>query len=98
MTVHKVVNGVKMGEGDGTVTLLSLGAMCVDGWQRKKWNPAGIKVVTVEVSPRFLCAANMLVLTHVVFTSVSFLIIQHQPSRVVVQIRATTWTSSVPPG
>lgn len=46
----KVINGVKMGEGDGTVSLLSLGAMCVEGWQRKRWNPAGMKVVTVEVS------------------------------------------------
>lgn len=40
-----------MGEGDGTVSLLSLGAMCVEGWKRKRWNPAGIKVTTVEVSP-----------------------------------------------
>ena len=38
-----------MGEGDGTVSLLSLGAMCVEGWKRKRWNPAGIKVTTVEV-------------------------------------------------
>ena len=38
-----------MGEGDGTVSLLSLGAMCVEGWKRKRWNPAGIKIVTVEV-------------------------------------------------
>lgn len=38
-----------MGEGDGTVSLLSLGAMCVEGWKRKRWNPAGIEVVTVEV-------------------------------------------------
>lgn len=45
----RIVNGVKMGEGDGTVSLLSLGAMCVEGWKRKRWNPAGIKVVTVEV-------------------------------------------------
>jgi len=44
----KVLNGVKMGEGDGTVSLLSLGAMCVEGWKRKRWNPAGIKVTTVE--------------------------------------------------
>ena len=44
-----VVNGVKMGEGDGTVGLLSLGAMCVEGWKRERWNPAGIKVTTVEV-------------------------------------------------
>lgn len=46
----KVVNGVKMGEGDGTVSLLSLGAMCVEGWQRKRWNPSGIPVITVEVN------------------------------------------------
>jgi hypothetical protein len=40
-----------MGEGDGTVGLLSLGAMCVEGWKRPRWNPAGINVTTVEVSP-----------------------------------------------
>jgi len=45
----KVINGVRMGEGDGTVNLLSLGAMCVEGWKRKRWNPAGMKVVTVEL-------------------------------------------------
>ncbi|KAL7413465.1 Lecithin:cholesterol acyltransferase-domain-containing protein [Mrakia frigida] len=43
-------SGVKFGEGDGTVPLLSLGAMCVEGWKRKEWNPAGIKVVTREQS------------------------------------------------
>ncbi|CAG8767774.1 10705_t:CDS:2, partial [Acaulospora colombiana] len=40
----KLKNGVKIGEGDGTVSLISLGAMCVEGWRRKRWNPAGIKV------------------------------------------------------
>jgi hypothetical protein len=45
----QVRNGVKLGEGDGTVSLLSLGAMCVEGWKRERWNPAGIKVITVEV-------------------------------------------------
>jgi len=45
----RVRNGVKLGEGDGTVSLLSLGAMCVEGWKRKRWNPAGIKVITVEL-------------------------------------------------
>ncbi len=48
-TLPKVKNGVKMGEGDGTVGLLSLGAMCVEGWKRKRWNPAGIKIKTIEV-------------------------------------------------
>lgn len=45
----KLKNGVKIGEGDGTVSLLSLGAMCVEGWKRKRWNPGGVKVVTYEV-------------------------------------------------
>ncbi|CEH17644.1 phospholipid:diacylglycerol acyltransferase [Ceraceosorus bombacis] len=41
--------GCKMGDGDGTVSLLSLGAMCVEGWKRERYNPAGIKVITHEV-------------------------------------------------
>ncbi|KAF9039497.1 LACT-domain-containing protein [Hymenopellis radicata] len=45
----KIRNGVKMGEGDGTVSLLSLGAMCVEGWKRPRWNPAGINITTVEL-------------------------------------------------
>ena len=45
----RIVNGVKIGEGAGTVSLMSLGAMCVEGWKRKRWNPAGLKVTTVEV-------------------------------------------------
>ena len=45
----KVRNGVRIGEGDGTVSLLSLGAMCVEGWKRPRWNPSGIEITTVEV-------------------------------------------------
>ncbi|GLB37391.1 putative lecithin:cholesterol acyltransferase [Lyophyllum shimeji] len=48
----KIRYGVKMGEGDGTVSLLSLGAMCVEGWKRPRWNPAGIKITTVELPHR----------------------------------------------
>lgn len=44
--IKQVRRGVKFGEGDGTVPLLSLGAMCVRGWKDQKWNPAGIKVIT----------------------------------------------------
>ncbi|KAG6333158.1 hypothetical protein ID866_5925 [Astraeus odoratus] len=47
-----VRNGVKMGDGDGTVSLLSLGAMCVEGWKRKRYNPGGINVTTVELPHR----------------------------------------------
>lgn len=32
-SVPKVRSGVVFGDGDGTVSLLSLGAMCVEGWQ-----------------------------------------------------------------
>ncbi|KAF8813753.1 phospholipid:diacylglycerol acyltransferase [Phlegmacium glaucopus] len=48
----KVRNGIKVGEGDGTVSLVSLGAMCVEGWKRPRWNPAGIKITTVELPHR----------------------------------------------
>ncbi|EUC57472.1 phospholipid:diacylglycerol acyltransferase [Rhizoctonia solani AG-3 Rhs1AP] len=49
--VPKVKSGVKIGEGDGTVALLSLGAMCVEGWKSgSKWNPHGVKVITQEMA------------------------------------------------
>ncbi|KDQ11270.1 hypothetical protein BOTBODRAFT_35570 [Botryobasidium botryosum FD-172 SS1] len=48
----KVKNGVRMGEGDGTVSLISLGAMCTEGWKRKRWNPAGVKIITHELLHR----------------------------------------------
>ncbi|KAF8653345.1 hypothetical protein AX16_004045 [Volvariella volvacea WC 439] len=50
--IPRVRNGVKVGEGDGTVSLLSLGAMCVEGWKRPRWNPARIKITTVELPHR----------------------------------------------
>lgn len=53
-----------MGEGDGTVSLLSLGAMCVEGWKRPRWNPGGIKITTVEVTTsRRACAMGLQPLT-----------------------------------
>lgn len=69
----KVRNGVKMGEGDGTVSLLSLGAMCVEGWKRKRWNPAGIKIKTVEVSSISCCRHPLSVGDKIVTVSCSFL-------------------------
>ncbi|KAK4574166.1 phospholipid:diacylglycerol acyltransferase [Recurvomyces mirabilis] len=44
-----VDRGVIMGEGDGTVNLLSTGYMCNKGWKIKRYNPAGIKVTTYEM-------------------------------------------------
>lgn len=40
--------GVKMVDGDGSVPLLSLGYMCVDGWKKKHMNPSNSPVVTIE--------------------------------------------------
>lgn len=86
----KVINGVRMGEGDGTVNLLSLGAMCVEGWKRKRWNPSGIKVVTVEVSIS-MCEIHLLKF------AVSCRTILCRQSREEAEPQATTWTSLVRP-
>ncbi|KAJ8296972.1 Phospholipid:diacylglycerol acyltransferase [Rhodotorula toruloides] len=48
-SVPKVRSGVVFNDGDGTVSLLSLGSMCIEGWKRPLYNPAGIKVVTHEI-------------------------------------------------
>ena len=42
-------HGVILGEGDGTVSLLSLGYMCAKGWKIKRYNPGGAKVVLYEM-------------------------------------------------
>ena len=40
--------GVRMTDGDASVPLLSLGYMCVEGWQNTNLNPSGLQVVTRE--------------------------------------------------
>jgi phospholipid:diacylglycerol acyltransferase len=48
--IHGDINrGVILGEGDGTVNLLSTGYMCNRGWHIKRYNPAGAKVTVVEM-------------------------------------------------
>ncbi|UKZ66922.1 uncharacterized protein TrAtP1_008087 [Trichoderma atroviride] len=42
-------HGVILGEGDGTVNLLSTGYMCNRGWHMKRYNPAGAHVTVVEM-------------------------------------------------
>ena len=49
VTVGEVDHGVVMGEGDGTVPLLSTGYMCAKGWRIKRYNPAGAKIVVYEM-------------------------------------------------
>ncbi|KAF9419747.1 hypothetical protein BGZ94_009318 [Podila epigama] len=44
--------GIHQGDGDGTVPLLSTGYMCVEGWNKKLYNPSGIKVITREFTHR----------------------------------------------
>ena len=45
----EVDHGVVLGEGDGTVPLLSSGYMCAKGWKMKRFNPAGVQVKTHEM-------------------------------------------------
>lgn len=45
----KTDHGVVMGEGDGTVNLLSAGYMCAKGWKMKRYNPAGVQIKTYEM-------------------------------------------------
>jgi phospholipid:diacylglycerol acyltransferase len=47
-SVPEVRRGVKFGMGDGTVPLISLGAMCVKGWKDDRWNPARMPIITHE--------------------------------------------------
>ncbi|KAI5919719.1 Lecithin:cholesterol acyltransferase [Camillea tinctor] len=49
LTVDEIDHGVIMGEGDGTVSLLSTGYMCSKGWNIKRYNPAGVKVSVMEM-------------------------------------------------
>jgi len=46
---NKIDHGVILGEGDGTVNLLSLGYMCNKGWKMKRYNPAGVQVKVYEM-------------------------------------------------
>ncbi|KAF2244707.1 phospholipid:diacylglycerol acyltransferas-like protein [Trematosphaeria pertusa] len=48
-TNGKIDHGVIMGEGDGTVNLLSSGYMCAKGWKIRRYNPAGVQIKTVEM-------------------------------------------------
>ncbi|KAI2627516.1 LACT-domain-containing protein [Hypoxylon sp. NC1633] len=49
LIVDEIDHGVIMGEGDGTVNLLSTGYMCSKGWHLKRFNPAGVKISVVEM-------------------------------------------------
>ena len=41
-------NGVVRSDGDGTVPLLSLGFMAVEGWRRAVHNPHGVRITARE--------------------------------------------------
>ncbi|EPE34327.1 alpha/beta-Hydrolase [Glarea lozoyensis ATCC 20868] len=49
LTQGNINHGVVLGEGDGTVNLLSLGYMCNKGWNLHRYNPAGVKVKVYEM-------------------------------------------------
>ncbi|KAG5920716.1 hypothetical protein E4U42_006091 [Claviceps africana] len=50
LTEGEVDHGVVMGEGDGTVNLLSTGYMCNHGWHMKRYNPGNSPITVVEMS------------------------------------------------
>ena len=56
-----VDGGVRMGDGDGTVNLVSLGALCARGWRAPTLNPSRARVVTREAvhEPLSLLAAGL---------------------------------------
>ncbi|KAL9000827.1 MAG: hypothetical protein Q9169_000581 [Polycauliona sp. 2 TL-2023] len=49
LTYGEIDRGVVMGEGDGTVPLMSNGYMCAKGWRMKRYNPAGVAVKVYEM-------------------------------------------------
>jgi len=49
LTRGRIDHGVILGEGDGTVNLLSLGYMCNKGWNMHRYNPAGVQVKVYEM-------------------------------------------------
>ncbi|SPO01341.1 probable LRO1 - a lecithin cholesterol acyltransferase-like gene, mediates diacylglycerol esterification [Cephalotrichum gorgonifer] len=49
LTTGDIDHGVIMGEGDGTVNLISTGYMCNRGWKMDRYNPAKSKVTVVEM-------------------------------------------------
>lgn len=46
---QNIDHGVVLGEGDGTVNLLSTGYMCAKGWKIPRYNPGNVQVKTVEM-------------------------------------------------
>jgi len=49
LTQNNINHGVILGEGDGTVNLLSTGYMCNAGWKMHRYNPAGVKILVFEM-------------------------------------------------
>ncbi|KAF4630216.1 hypothetical protein G7Y89_g7924 [Cudoniella acicularis] len=49
LTEDNIDHGVVLGEGDGTVNLLSAAYVCNKGWHMHRYNPAGVKVKVYEM-------------------------------------------------
>lgn len=49
LDIHMQESGVQLSpDGDGTVPLLSLGALCAGGWKTRRLNPGGSDVIVRE--------------------------------------------------
>ena len=49
VTQDNIDHGIILGEGDGTVNLLSTGYMCNKGWNMKRYNPANVSIKVYEM-------------------------------------------------
>jgi len=49
---NSVYGGIKFGDGDSTVPLVSLGYMCRGAWKTPEFNPSNMKVITREYVER----------------------------------------------
>ncbi len=48
MARPQVDRGVRTSDGDGTVPLISTGALCAKHWREAPLNPSGLRVVSRE--------------------------------------------------
>ena len=49
LSMGNIDHGIVLGEGDGTVPLLSNGYMCAKGWRMERYNPAGVQIKVYEM-------------------------------------------------
>ncbi|PFH62736.1 hypothetical protein XA68_12164 [Ophiocordyceps unilateralis] len=59
MTGEETDRGVVLGDGDGTVNLLSTGYMCNRGWHIDRYNPGRSKITVVEIAHKAMVPLDL---------------------------------------